>query len=204
MNTISLLSLLLLATSGAADTVRGLKGPKGGMSPKEASKNPNSPKSSSSSKTSKSPKTPKTPGHDTVIPGATCWTTITPYPHDTHFHNAGYLYVDFSVGATLFEVSPGNDVHTPRGPEFVALVYNDNSAARVNAAIVVGGTTYVVIAFEFENVGANRLKILWGQVGEQENVAVPLVPEASPLPCTVFLGEDDSSLIDLGAFPYPP
>lgn len=171
MNTISLLSLLsllLLATSDAA-----------------APKKPKKPKKAKNSKTL---------GSNTVIAGATCWTS------SDGVSNSGNLNVDFGTTgyATRFEVAPGSSITTDDA-NGVMSVYESYTARypypSVNAAIVANGITYVVSMFAFDtNFDSSTLTILWAQQGEQAEVPVPSVPEESAIDCTVFIGEDSSTM----------
>ena len=86
----------------------------------------------------------------------------------------------------------------------VATVYGDASNDSVNAAIVVGDTTYVVTTSRYDAYqivdhttgiavpDSDFLGIKWSQPGEQGNVEVPAVSLADRVDCTVLLGEDNS------------
>ena len=76
-------------------------------------------------------------------------------------------------------------------------VYESDTAPSVNAAIVANGITYVVSMFAFNtdsSPDSSTLTILWQQQGEQAEVPVPSVPEESAIDCTVFIGEDSSTM----------
>ncbi|GMI45118.1 hypothetical protein TrCOL_g6568 [Triparma columacea] len=75
-------------------------------------------------------------------------------------------------------------------------IYESDTAASINAAIVANGITYVVEAdtFTTSTPASSTLTILWAQQGEQAEVPVPSVPEEGAIDCTVFIGEDSSTM----------
>ncbi|GMI35037.1 hypothetical protein TrCOL_g2314, partial [Triparma columacea] len=119
-----------------------------------------------------------------------CWTS------SDGVSNSGNLNVDFGKTgyATRFEVAPGSSITTDDA-NGVMSVYESDTAPSVNAAIVANGITYVVSMFAFDtNFDPSTLTILWAQQGEQAEVPVPSVPEDSAIDCTVFIGEDSSTM----------